>query len=455
MPVDASHPNQLTLEIKDLALDGTGLAQHDGKLVFVSGALPAETATVRITGQGRGKLHAEISELTCSSPDRRDPVCILAGKCGGCSLLHWQDQAQSQWKQQQLQNTLRRVGRLECLVEPIRSTQAVLGYRNRAIIPVQERDNALKAGFFQRGSHQVVNMNHCPVLDPRLDALIEPLKADLQAAVWPIYNEDTQKGLLRQLVLRAGVSSGELLLGVVVRDDQFQGAQELAEQWMQRWPELVGVVLNVQPKPGNTLLGPKERLLAGRPWLMESFAGRRFQIGLGTFFQVHHQQAEALVDALRSELQLQSGEVLVDAYCGVGTLGLPLIQEGVRLIGIEQSRESIERAQCNALLNGLEDTDFHAGSVERRLQEFLPFTDVLLLDPPRKGLDARVCEAIREQPPARMAYVSCNPATLARDLALLCADQRFELTKVVPFDFFPQTTHIEAMAILTSSAAQL
>ena len=204
MPFDDSHPNQLTLEIKDLALDGTGLAQHDGKLVFVEGALPAEAATVRITGQGRGKLHAEISELKSTSPERRDPVCILAGKCGGCSLLHWQDHAQSHWKQQQLQNTLRRVGRLDCLVDPIHSTAAVLGYRNRAIIPVQERDEALKAGFFQRGSHQVVNMNHCPVLDPRLDALIEPLKADLQASGWPIYNEDTQKGLLRQLVLRAG-----------------------------------------------------------------------------------------------------------------------------------------------------------------------------------------------------------------------------------------------------------
>ena len=129
MPVDASHPNQLTLEIKDLALDGTGLAQHDGKLVFVSGALPGETATVRITGQGRGKLHAEISELTCPSPDRRDPVCILAGKCGGCSLLHWQDKAQSQWKQQQLQNTLRRVGRLECVVEQIRSTNCSAFWR--------------------------------------------------------------------------------------------------------------------------------------------------------------------------------------------------------------------------------------------------------------------------------------------------------------------------------------
>ena len=149
----------------------------------------------------------------------------------------------------------------------------------------------------------------------------------------------------------------------MVRDDQFTAADELAEQWMQRWPELVGVVLNIQPKPGNTLLGQKERLLAGRPWLMESFAGCRFQIGLGTFFQVHHQQAESLVDALRSELQLQSGDVLVDAYCGVGTLGLPLLQEGVRLIGLEQSRDSIERAQCNALLNGLENTDFHAGAV--------------------------------------------------------------------------------------------
>ena len=147
---------------------------------------------------------------------------------------------------------------------------------------------------------------------------------DRQASGWPIYNEDTQKGLLRQLVLRAGVSSGELLLGLVVRDDQFTAADELAEKWMQRWPELVGVVLNIQPKPGNTLLGPKERLLAGRPWLMDTFASCRFQIGLGTFFQVHHQQAESLVDALRSELKLQAGEVLVDAYCGVGTLGLPL-----------------------------------------------------------------------------------------------------------------------------------
>ena len=454
MPIDATHPNQLTLAIKDLALDGNGLAQHDGKLVFVTGALPAETVTARITGQGKGKLHAEISELKKTSTERRDPICILAGKCGGCSLLHWQDAAQSHWKQQQLQNTLRRVGRLDCVVEPIRQTETVLGYRSRAIIPIQGSESVLKAGFFQRGSHQVVNMNHCPVLDPRLDALVEPLKQDLQSADWPIYSEATQKGLLRQLVLRAGVSSGELLIGLVVRDDQFKAAEDLAEQWMERWPELVGVVLNIQPKPGNTLLGPKERLLAGRPWLMESFAGCRFQIGLGTFFQVHHQQAETLMSELRSALHLQPGDVLVDAYCGVGTLGLPLAKEGVRLIGIEQSRESIERAQCNALLNGMENTDFHAGVVERRLQEFLPFTDVLLLDPPRKGLDPRVCDAIREQPPGRIAYVSCNPATLARDLALLCADGRFKLTRVVPFDFFPQTTHIEAVAILTSSATQ-
>jgi len=160
------------------------------------------------------------------------------------------------------------------------------------------------------------------------------------------------------------------------------------------------------------------------------------------------------VAALRSALQLQSGEVLVDAYCGVGTLGLPLMEPGVRLIGIEQSRDSIERAQCNALLNGMDNTDFHAGAVERRLQEFLPFTDVLLLDPPRNGLDPRVCDAIREHQPGHIAYVSCNPATLARDLALLCAEGCYELKQVVPFDFFPQTTHIEAMAILTSSAAQ-
>ena len=450
----SSHPNLLKLQIRDLSSEGAGIGEADGRVVFVEGALPGEWVEARLTAGSRGRLHGELRNLEQASDQRRQPPCILAADCGGCSLQHWQDAAQVQWKQEHLQQLLKRIGGISLPVAPILASGQALGYRNRAIIPLQEGPNGLKAGFYRRGSHAVVNMNHCPVLDPRLDELIEPIKADLAASEWPIYNEDTQEGLLRHLVLRVGANSGEILIGLVAREARLPGAIELAEQWLERWPQVVGVVLNLQPKPTNTLLGPNEELLAGRPWLMESFAGRRFQIGLDTFFQVHSAQAERLVNLLREALALTSGEVLVDGYCGVGTLGLPLYTSGLRLIGIELHPGSIERARCNAMLNGIDTAEFKVGAMERSLQEVLPFTDALLLDPPRKGLSEGMCEAIASEPPERIAYVSCNPATLARDLARLTANGNLELRSVQPLDFFPQTTHTEALAVLVRRAVR-
>lgn len=448
------HPNLLEVQIRDLSTDGAGIGESDGRVVFVEGALPGEWVEARITAGSRGRLHGELHGIKQESAERRHPPCILANDCGGCSLQHWSDGAQVAWKEQHLQQLLRRIGSLELNVEPILASPQPLGYRNRAIIPIQKGEQGLRAGFYRRGSHSVVNMNHCPVLDPRLDALIEPMKADLAGMDWPIYDETDQSGMLRHLVLRVGANSGELLAGLVARNASLPGAEDLAQQWMERWPQLVGVVLNLQPKPTNTLLGPTEVLLAGRPWLMESFADKRFQIALDTFFQVHTHQAEQLVERLNQVLDLKAGEVLVDGYCGIGTLGLPLTNPEMRLIGIELHPSSIERARCNALLNGMDNAEFKVGSMERSLEEVLPFTDALLLDPPRKGLSERLCDAIAAEPPARIAYVSCNPSTLARDLARLTAKGSLELQSVHPLDFFPQTTHTEAMAVLVRPGAQ-
>jgi 23S rRNA (uracil1939-C5)-methyltransferase len=447
-------PNLLDLEIRDLSNEGDGIGQSDGRIVFVDGALPGERVEVRLTAASRGRMRGELRQLLQASPQRRRPPCILAEDCGGCSLQHWQDSAQSSWKQDHLQQVLQRIGNITKPLAPILIAPQPLGYRNRAIIPLQAGSNGLKAGFYRRRTHTVVNMNHCPVLDPRLDKLIAPIKRDLIASEWPAYNEENRSGLLRHLVLRLGVSSGELLIGLVSTDKRLAGLTELAEQWLARWPNLVGVVLNLQPKPVNSVFGENALLIGGRPWLLERFGDRSFQIGLDTFFQVNTSQAERLLPLLRQALQLKPGQLLVDAYCGVGTLGLPLLAEGIRLIGIEQHPASVERAQSNAKLNGLEQAEFLLGDVDLRLQEVLPFADALLLDPPRKGLLDPVCAAIVAQPPARIAYVSCNPATLARDLARLTASGELRLESVQALDFFPQTTHIEALAVLVNRAVQ-
>ena len=454
MSIKPGHPNLVQVQIRDLSTDGAGIGESDGRVVFVEGALPGEWVEARITSGTRGRFYGEVREIKEKSPQRRQPPCILATDCGGCSLQHWDDSAQVLWKQKHLQELLRRIGSLDVNVETIQASAQTLGYRNRAIIPIQHGQNGLRAGFYRRGSHSVVNMNHCLVLDPRLDELIEPMKADLAETGWPIYDEEAQTGLLRHLVLRVGANSGEILAGLVARDHSFDGAEALAQKWLDRWPQLVGVVLNLQPKASNTLLGPMEVLLGGRPWLMESFAGRRFQIALDTFFQVHTQQAERLVQLLREGLALKTGEVLVDGYCGVGTLGLPLIEQGMRLIGIELHPSSIERARCNAMLNGIENAEFQVGAMERTLKQVLPFTDALLLDPPRKGLTEGLCTAIAMEPPERVAYVSCNPSTLSRDLARLTATGTLKVSTIQPLDFFPQTTHTEALAMLVRPAVQ-
>lgn len=448
MKSNQSHPNLLTLEIRDLSQDGCGIGSEEGRVAFVTGALPGEEVEARLIGASKGTVRGELRKILRASPDRRLPPCILAGECGGCNLQHWSDSAQSKWKENHIQEALIRIGSLKVVVEPIITAGEVLGYRNRAIIPVQTSTNGIKAGFYKRQSHDVVNMNHCPVLDPRLDLLIAPIKQDLIKLEWPAYDEKTQQGEIRHIILRVGANSGEILLGLVTKSPQLDGFDVLAEEWLERWPSVVGVVHNCQPKPTNTLLGSQQNLIAGRPWLLEKFANYSFAIGLDTFFQVHTHQAEKLIPLLKFALDLKSGEIIVDAFCGVGTLGLPLLDSGAKLFGIEQHAASIERAMDNARLNNIQNAEFLVGSVEEKIAELLPFADALLLDPPRKGLSDRLSDAIIACPPERIAYVSCNPATLARDLARLTANGLLKLEMVQPLDFFPQTTHCEALATL-------
>jgi 23S rRNA (uracil1939-C5)-methyltransferase len=451
-PQDPSAPQaELMVDIVDLDRQGRGIARHQGQVLCVQDGVPGDRVLVRPLGRRHGQLQAQLLRLVDPSPQRRRPPCILSDHCGGCSLQPLLPEAQQAWKQQLVQETLRRIGGLAVPLQPLLAAPEDCAYRNRAIIPLERSgDGRLRAGYYRRGSHRIVNMNRCPVLDPRLDALIAPLKRDLEARPWPVDRHGTGEGGLRHLALRLGKHSGELLLTLIASHADLEGLQQQAEAWMERWPAVVGVTLNLQPRPTNQLFGSETRIVAGRDWLRETFAGLELQIASDTFFQVHTSQAERVVPLMESALADPDGR-LVDAYCGIGTYSLPLARRGWSVVGLEQHGGAVALADRNAAANGLADRcRFVCADVGETLPSLLSDAAALLLDPPRKGLDPRVLAAITACPPRRLLYLSCDPATLARDLRQLCAEAYRPLS-VQPIDFFPNTTHVETLAVLERS----
>ncbi|MCP9792807.1 23S rRNA (uracil(1939)-C(5))-methyltransferase RlmD [Vulcanococcus limneticus Candia 3F8] len=443
---------RLDLTIDGLGHDGQGVGRWQGLAVFVPGTLPGEVVAVRVRRIAKRHLEADLIGVEQPAPERRKPACILAEKCGGCSLQHASDDGQARWKQDLVQQTLRRLGGFEAPLRPLLSSARTLGYRNRALIPLERtEDGLLRAGYYRRGSHKIVNLNRCPVLDPRIDGLIEPIKADLEETGWPVDVNLSGGGGLRHLALRVGHHSGEVLITLVSSHAELDGLHDLAERWRASWPEVVGVCLNLQPRASNAVMGPQTLTLSGRGWLAERFAGQELRIGADTFFQVNTEQAERVVPLLLEAFGALERQNIVDAYCGIGTFSLPLAAHGAHVIGLESHAASVEQARANAQRNGLERATFHQTDVEAMLAEHLVHADGLLVDPPRKGLSPAALAAIQAAPPKRVVYISCNPATLARDLALLTAETSLELRWIQPVDFFPQTSHVEAVAVLERS----
>ncbi|MFN9644832.1 MAG: 23S rRNA (uracil(1939)-C(5))-methyltransferase RlmD [Cyanobacteriota bacterium] len=437
-----------TLRIDDLTKEGIGLGRLDGQVILVAGALPGDRVQVRLTHRARRHAVATLVALLDPSPDRRRPPCILADHCGGCTLQALDDPAQVRWKQRLVDQTLQRVGGVTTAARPLLTAPEPLGYRNRAVIPL-ERDGQgrLRAGYYRRGSHQIVNMNRCPVLDPRLDAMIAPLKADLEASGWPVDRHGAAG--LRHLALRIGRRRGERLLTLVASHGNLPGLADWAASWMERWPDLVGVTLNLQPQPDNRLFGPRNHTICGRDWLLESFAGVDLRIGPDTFFQVCETQAERVVALLLDALGPPRGR-LVEGYCGIGTFSLPLARAGWSVWGIESHAGAVELARANALGNGLADrSTFVVGDVAQELEVALAEpAAAVLVDPPRKGLDGEVVGTLVRHRPPLVAYLSCDPATLARDLARLRDAGGYDIRDVQPLDFFPNTSHVETLALL-------
>ncbi|MEM1368766.1 MAG: 23S rRNA (uracil(1939)-C(5))-methyltransferase RlmD [Cyanobacteria bacterium P01_H01_bin.15] len=441
----------LEVEIEDLSHSGDGVARHDNRVIFISDSVTGDRVRVRLTHIQPSFTRAKLQEIVDPSEHRRRPRCIVADKCGGCQWQHIEDSYQQAAKKNQLIQTLQRVGGFEpgsyAITEVL--TGDSFAYRNKATYPLsRNQQGQVKAGYFRRGSHQIVNLNQCPIQDHRLNPLLADIKKDIEAQGWSIYNEKEHRGRLRHLGLRIGRRTGEMLLTLISTVPKLPGLPEQAELWLERYPDLVGVLLNHNPKRGNVIFGDAAYLIAGRDFLTEIFADLTFRLRPETFFQVNTDVAEALLKSVAAELPDCQDKTLLDAYCGIGTFSLPLAHRFKQVIGVEVQQQSVTQALVNTEINQIDNATFITSKLADwcRGQPVLP--EVILLDPPRKGCDRETLECIASHPLEMLIYISCQPATLARDLKYLCEQTSLQLMNVKPADFFPQTPHLECAAIL-------
>lgn len=447
---DCQQGQIVEVSITDLNDTGEGVGRLGSRVIFVPDTVTGDRVLVRLIQVKSNYATAKLHQIIEPSPHRIRPRCIVADKCGGCQWQHISDEYQQLIKHNLVVQALEHIGGFTSPpVAPILTADSSLAYRNKATYPLKRSAiGQVQAGYYQKGSHHLINLNQCPVQDSRLNPLLAEIKQDIEKMGWSIYDENRHQGRLRHFSLRIGRHTGEILLTLVATDWKLQDLEIQARKWLTRYPNLVGICINCNPNRTNAIFGEETRCVVGQPYLREEFAGLEFQLRPETFFQVNTEAAQALLDVIVEQLDLKGDEVLVDAYCGIGTFTLPLAQRVQQAIGLEVQASSVEQAQMNAQLNAIANVTFQTGTVETLLPQLGIATDVVLLDPPRKGCDKSIINTLLQTLPKHIVYISCKPATLARDLKLLCATGDYQLTHVQPADFFPQTPHVECAAFL-------
>lgn len=446
--------DDLTLTIDDLTTAGSGIGHHDGMAVFVEGALPGEKVKVHIIKVKKNYAVGKLTEIIEESPLRLTPRCPVFGICGGCTLQDLAYGGQLAWKQEHLTDCLKRIGGIEG-IDPFYPLPSIKPwhYRNKAAYALEERDGKVLIGFYEQHSHKVVDVDNCWIQDPYTKLIISQMRAWIAKSGVSIYNEETHEGLLRRIVLRCN-NKKEFMAVLVINGDDIPDRKRLLQLFKLALPRVTSIVLNINKEHTNVIMGDENIPIHGTGYLDEVICGLHYRFGPNSFMQVNHQQMEAMYMLLLKELAIKPTETVLDLYCGIGTITLLAAQRAKKAIGVEVVEEAVENAEFNALRNQIENAEFHAGDAPewiRRLVDEGTRPDVLIVDPPRKGLTKELIETAAAAGPRAIGYVSCDPATLARDLKEFRA-LGYEARNAQGLDLFPQTTHVETVTILEPAA---
>ena len=438
--------------ITDYTSEGQGVAHIEGCAVFIPNAIEGERYKVRIELARKTWAAGKIVEILEKSPHRVNRECPVAKLCGGCDFWHMDYDAESKLKANRVKNCLNRMAGENLEELPILAAPTCHGYRNKAQYPVASKKGRAYAGFFRAGTHQVVENQRCLILPEETDRVKDTVMDYVNHFKVSAYDEVEHKGLLRHIYVRRGAVSKQILLCLVINGRSIPKAHELVNR-LKKIPGFTTLVLSINTRKGNAVLGDEFITLHGPGYIEDTLCGLTFRLSPRSFYQVNHHQAQRLYEAAISQAEITKNDTVLDLYCGVGTITLAMASAAGKVIGVEVIPQAVEDARDNAKRNNIENAEFFCGDAGQAALELEAKgikADVVVVDPPRKGLNADTIEALHRFAPRRIVYVSCDPATLARDVALL-KERGYKLKNALAADLFPRCSHVESVCTLVKA----
>ncbi|GEO64673.1 23S rRNA (uracil(1939)-C(5))-methyltransferase RlmD [Companilactobacillus nantensis] len=440
---------ELELDIQDLSYEGKGVAKVDDFTLFVDNALPGEKVKAVITRVNKNFGFARTLDVLVESPDRVHDIDAVYAQTGIAPLSHLKYDKQLEFKHNQVVTDFSKIGLKDVKVNPTLGMESPFNYRNKAQVPVRQVNGKLTTGFYRRRSHDLVPMENFLIQDPKIDAEIIRVRDILRKYNVRGFDEQNQKGQIKTIMVRRAYFTGEMMIVLVSRTPDISHYKDITNEILAN-PEVKSLFLNINSKNTNVIFGQKMTLLGGKKYIDDKILGHTYRISPRSFYQVNPVQTQNLYKLAIDKAELTGKENVVDAYSGIGTIGLSLADKAKHVTGIEVIEDAVKDADQNAKLNNITNTDFVVGKTEDVLDEWAKnevSVDVLMVDPPRKGLANSLIESLKNIKPKTIVYISCNPATLARDLELL--SDTYEIGDVTPVDMFPLTNHIECVTKLT------
>lgn len=413
----------------DMSIDGQGICKHEGLVIFVKSMIKGEVAKVKIIAKKKNLAYGIIDELITPSPYRRCLDCKVAYKCGGCDLRHIDYEYGLSLKKDILVNTFREV---DTKVVDIVKCDDTSRYRNKVQVPVKED----KMGFYRKYSNDIVECDDCLIQSITANNILLTIKAYLK--------ENKLFKYFRHILIKEAKGTNEIMVGLIVNDFNINGINELKEILINEYKDIKSIILNLNTRDDNVILGNEEKVIYGENYITDEFKGIKVHIGLKSFYQTNYYQMIKLYDEIKRHID--RGSRVLDLYSGIGTIGLCLADVASNVIGVEIVKEAVFNANENAKLNGITNAEFHLMNAKDVLNDYLINTDIVVVDPPRKGLNKELINKFIETKVKKIIYVSCNPATLARDLKEL--SNYYKLSDIKPFDMFPYTNHVECLTVL-------
>ena len=444
--------DQLVVTIEDIGTNGEGIGKHEGYTLFINNTTIGDKVLVKVMKTGKSYGYARLMDVIEPSAFRVEPRCPLAGRCGGCQIMHMDYKRQLEYKEDKVRNCLTRIGGFTNIpMETICGMDDPYYYRNKSQFPVgRNPDGKLVIGFYAGRTHSIIDTEHCYIGAESDIEVVKFIRSFIEEYNIDTYNEEQHRGLLRHILIRVGRSTGEIMVCLVINGHDITHKNELVEGLL-KIPGMKSICLNINTSKTNVILGEKIKKLWGETYITDTIGTIKYRISPLSFFQVNPLQTEKLYNIALDYADLKGDEVVWDLYCGIGTISLFLGEKAKQVYGVEIIPQAIEDAKINAKINNIQNVEFFVGAAEeilpRKHMEEGINADVIVVDPPRKGCDEKLLDTIISLAPKKVIYVSCDPATLARDLKYLCS-KGYELKKVRPVDQFGHSVHVECVTLL-------